>query len=71
MKLGKGFTDDRMELGNIKSSDIIKTGTFIIGGLMIVDNIPSLLSQAFWAFKGDIVGQEFSSKDKFNLTVSD
>ena len=37
---------------------------------MIVDNIPGLLSQTFWAFKGDIVGQEFSSKDKFNLTVS-
>jgi hypothetical protein len=70
MKLGKGFTDDRIDLGNIKSSDIIKTGTFIIGGLMIVDHIPGLLSQIFWAFKGDIVGQEFTSKDKFNLTVS-
>ena len=70
MKLGTGFTDDRIELGNLKSSDIVKTGTFIIGGLMIVDHIPGLLSQTFWAFKGEIVGREFNSKDKFNLTVS-
>lgn len=70
MKLSKGLTDNRMDLGNIKSTDIIKTGTFIIGGLMIVDNIPNFLSQLFWAFKGNVIGEEFTSRDKFKLTIS-
>jgi len=70
LKLDKGFAEDRIELGNIKAIDIIKTGVFIIGGLMILKSIPALLSQIFWAFKGDIAGQEFTAEDKFNLTVN-
>src|SRR6187402_507201 len=48
LKLDKGFADDRIELGNIKAVDIIKTGVFIIGGLLILKSIPGLLSQIFW-----------------------
>ena len=70
LRLDKGFSNDRIELGNINPADIIKVGVFIIGGLMIVRHIPILLSQIFWAFKGDIVGQEFTPKDKFNLGTS-
>ena len=70
LKLEKGFSDDRIELGDIKSEDIIKTGTFVIGGLLIIENIPGLLSQTFWAFRGEVVGFEFTAKDKFNLGVS-
>jgi hypothetical protein len=70
LKLDKGFADDRIELGNIKAIDIIKTGVFIIGGLLILKSIPGLLSQIFWAFKGDIAGQEFTAEDKFSLTVN-
>ena len=64
LKLTRGFSEDRMELGNIKTGDIIKTGTFIIGGLMIIDSVPGFLSNTFWAFKGD-----FGSQEKFNLIL--
>ena len=70
LKLDKGFTDDRIELGNIKSEDIIKTGIFIIGGLLFIQHVPGLLSNIFWAFKGDIVGMEFNEKDKIALGVN-
>ena len=70
LKLDKGFTGDRIELVNVKSTDIIKIGTLVIGGLLFLKNIPALLSNVFWAFKGDITGLEFSEKDKFNLVVS-
>jgi hypothetical protein len=68
LRLSKGFTDDRVELGNIKSADIIKMGTFITGGLMVVSNIPELLGQTFWTFIVDN-GLDFNSKEKFSLTV--
>jgi len=70
LKLEKGFTADRIELGNIKGETIVKTGTFIIGGLLMIKHIPAVLSQIYWAFKGDIVGQEFTPKDKISLTIS-
>ncbi len=68
-RLTKGFTDDRIEFGNIKSADILKIGTFIIGGLMIVSNIPELLSQMFWTFIGNDERLNFASKEKYSLTV--
>ena len=70
LKLEKGFMEDRIELGNIKSDTLIKIGTFIIGGILLIKSIPGLLSNLFWAFKGEVAGVEFAEKDKFNLTVS-
>jgi hypothetical protein len=70
LKLGQGFTDERIELGKIKSEDILKTGTFVIGGLLFIRNVPGLLSNIFWAFRGEIAGLEFTEKDKVNLGVS-
>lgn len=70
LKLDEGFDDDKIELGNFKPSDIIKTGTFIIGGLLILDNIPGFLSHSLFAFKGDIIGREYNTQDKFNWAVS-
>jgi hypothetical protein len=69
MNLGSGFTDDKIELGTLKSEDIIKAGTFIIGGFMIVGNTAELISQIFWTLIGGNNGLEFGSKERFNLTV--
>lgn len=70
LKLDKGFDDNRIELGNLKSTDIIKIGTFIIGGLLILNNIPGFLSHALLAFKGKNLGVEYKPEDKFNWAVS-
>ena len=70
LRLANGFSEDRIELGNIKSADIIKIGTFVIGGLMIVENVPAFLSHTLWAFKGSIAGLEFGSREKLSLTKS-
>jgi hypothetical protein len=70
LKLEKGFSDERIDFGHIKSEDIIKTGIFIIGGLLIVQNVSNLLSQLIWALKmSEAMGQEFTMQDKFNLGV--
>ena len=70
LKLDKGFDDEKIEIGNLKPSDIIKIGTFLIGGLLILDNIPAFLSHSLFAFKGDVIGLEYNSQDKFNWAVS-
>ncbi len=70
LKLDKGFDDERIDLGNLKATDIVKTGTFIIGGLLILDNLPTFLSHSLFAFKGDIIGLEYNSHDKFYWAVS-
>ena len=70
LRLDKGFDNDKIELGNLKPADIIKIGTFIIGGLLILDYIPIFLSHSFFAFKGEIIGLEYKLQDKFNWVVS-
>jgi hypothetical protein len=70
LKLDKGFDDEKIEIGNLKPTDIIKIGTFIIGGLLILDNIPAFLSHSLFAFKGDVIGLEYNSQDKFRWAVS-
>ena len=70
LRLDKGFDNEKIELGNLNSTDIVKIGTFIIGGLLILDNIPGFLSHTLFAFKGSVVGQVYGSKDNFYWAVS-
>jgi len=70
LKLDRGFEEERIDFGNLSSTDIIKIGTFVIGGFLIIDNVPDFLSQTLWSFKKEIIGMEFTAKDKFNWAVS-
>lgn len=70
LKLEKGFDDERIELGNLKSTDIVKIGTFIIGGMLMLNNIPDFLSHTLFAFKGDVAGQIYDSNDKYQWLAS-
>lgn len=69
LKLGKGFSDDRIELGNIKPEDIIKIGVFIIGGLLMINSVPGFLSHVFSSFRDEINRQEFTASNKFGIMV--
>jgi|JI9StandDraft_2_1071091.scaffolds.fasta_scaffold106268_2 hypothetical protein len=70
LKLDKGFDDDRIELGNLKSSDIIKIGVFIIGGILILKNIPGFLSNTYWALKHEVAGVPSNSEDSFDWIIN-
>ena len=70
LRLDKGFDDDRIDLGNLKSSDILKLGIFIIGGLLMLDNIPPFLSHTLFAFKGDVSGKVYDTEDKFRWALN-
>ncbi len=70
LKLDKGFDDDRIDFGNIKPSDIVKIGSFIIGGFLILNNIPNFISHALFSYKSEVVGYEYTSKQYFQWAVS-
>ena len=70
LKLEKGFDTDRIELSSLHSKDIIKIGTFIVGGLLLLDSFPSFLSHSLFAFKRSMAGFEFGDEQKFMWAVS-
>lgn len=70
LKLEKGFDEDRINLGNLNPSEIIKVATFIIGGMLFLHNIPVFLSNILYAFKRVSIGILNEPKDNFNLVVS-
>ena len=70
LQLESGLSDERIELGNIRTEDIIKIGTFIIGGLLVIDSIPQFLSHAYWFVRGNNSEQGFNSSDSYDLSVS-
>ena len=70
LKLDKGFDDERIEIGNLNTDSIVNLAVIIIGGLLILDNIPEFLSHTLYAFKGDIIGINYDTMDKFNWTVN-
>lgn len=70
LQLESGLSDERIELGNIKTGDIIKIGTFVIGGLLIIDSIPRFLIHAYSFVRRNSSDQEFNSSDSYDLVVS-
>jgi hypothetical protein len=70
LRLDNGFDDDRIELGNFKSADILKIGTFIVGGFLFIDTIPGFLSHVLDAFKSSNTGIDFGLNNRFDWVVS-
>lgn len=73
LKLTKDFDEDRMNLGSLSESGIIKLGTFIIGGFLIIDNIPFFLNEVIFHFKNSFGGIPFGlldPKEKYEWIIS-
>ena len=69
-KLDKGFDDERIEFGKIRSYTIVMVSVIIIGGIMLVENIPSFISNLYYTFKSDISGNEISDDSYIILGTS-
>lgn len=54
LKLDKGFDDERIELGNLGSLEIVKIALIFIGGFMILDYLPEFLHYCYLGFKKEI-----------------
>jgi hypothetical protein len=54
LKLDKGFDEERIQFENLNAKSIIKLSSIIIGGLLIIDNIPTFFSYTLFAFKSSV-----------------
>ncbi len=70
LKLDQGFDDKRIDLSNISSQDLLKLGVFIIGGLLLLDYVPSFINHAYWALKFDIDKTTSPYEMKFQMGLS-
>lgn len=66
LKLEKGFDEQRIDFGSLKSLDIIKIVVLIIGGFLLIENIPPLLSHTLFAFKSSVPRNLGKSLLKYN-----
>ncbi|MGZ4033578.1 MAG: hypothetical protein ACXVPU_10530 [Bacteroidia bacterium] len=72
LKLDKGFDEERIQFENLNAQSIIKLSSIIIGGLLIIDNIPVFFSYTLFAFK-ESVGhspQSYSLKENIYWAAS-
>jgi hypothetical protein len=51
LKLGNGFEDNRIELGRLSSVQLTGVAILVIGGILIVENLPRFLSEVISSFK--------------------
>ncbi|RKD92867.1 hypothetical protein [Mangrovibacterium diazotrophicum] len=70
LKLDKGFDNDKIELGNLTTVEIVKIATFIIGGFLIINNIPVFINQTINTFYTDIQSQAVTPTYKWNWFVN-
>lgn len=54
LKLDKGFDEDRIDFQHLSPEHIIKLGAFIIGGFLLVDNLPLFVSYTIDGFSRDL-----------------
>lgn len=70
LKLEEGFDDDYIKFENLNSENIIKLGLIVIGGFLLIDNIPYFLSHTYVAFKSDVSGSEINPTENIYWATS-
>ena len=70
LKLEKGFDTDSLELGSLTTLEIVKIAVLIIGGFLIIDNLPIFIQQTLKAFYSEIQIQTIESINKWNWFVN-
>ncbi|BDC99861.1 hypothetical protein [Persicobacter psychrovividus] len=53
LRLDSGFEESYIKLGDFKPKDVVRISSFILGGVMVVNNFPKLLNYIYIALKQD------------------
>lgn len=51
LKLDKGFDSDVIQLEKLEKGQLIQLGLIIVGGLIVLEHLPSLLTNSYYFFK--------------------
>lgn len=66
LKLEQGFDTDNIELGNLSAREIIKIAVLVIGGFLIINNLPVFVQNTLNAFYHELQFQTTELIDKWN-----
>ena len=69
-KTWHGFDSDNINFEKINSAIIIKLAALIMGGLLLIDSVPSFLSHTYFAFKSSVSGLETPPHQNINWVIS-
>ncbi len=70
LRLDKGFEGEKITLGELTANNILQLACIIIGGLLIIDNIPVLLNQGLFLFKESLKHNDYDPKESWYFGVS-
>ncbi len=70
LRLDKGFDGEKIIFGDLTSINILKLACIVIGGLLIIDNIPTLLNQGLYLFKESLQHNDNDPKEFWYFGVS-
>lgn len=70
LKLDKGFDDETIQFEKFNDVNIIKLSSIIIGGILLIENIPGFLSHTLFAFDYNISGHNRGAEDNFYWAVT-
>lgn len=70
LKLDKGFDEERIDFGNLEAIHILKIAVFILGGIILVDNIPVFISQIINSLEARLHNESMSSYQKIYWIAS-
>lgn len=65
LKLDRGFDDEKIQFGNFSGINLLKFSVIIIGGLMMIDNIPEFLNNIYLAFRSQVSIEGVNLLDTF------
>ncbi len=75
LNLNKGFIEEKVNLGNLNSREIIKLSILIVGLILFIENIPEFISHCFYSFKYSTeskmyVDNSYNKKEYLRWTIT-
>lgn len=67
LKLDKGFEGEKIVFGDLTSENILKLASIVIGGLLIINSIPGLISQCIFLFKESLANKKGNPKEYYTI----
>jgi hypothetical protein len=70
LKLEQGFDSENIDFKHLSEDSIIKLSSIVVGGITVIDNLPSLISYTLFAFSSNNSGQIMEANEKFYWIAS-
>ena len=70
LRLTDGFEEEKIILGDMSTVNLLKLASIIMGGLLIINNLPFFFIQSFFLFKDSLHNQTNDNSRQFQLSIS-